>query len=56
MLQMVEQFMVNGKTDSHKLQPGAYWLVYRPKTGYSSAITKTKQFVIEDGKGLVLEL
>jgi len=56
MLQMVEQFLVNGKTDSHKLQPGTYWLVYRLKNSYNSQSTQTKQFVIEEGRAITLEL
>lgn len=56
MLQLVKQFTTNGKSENIKLQPGAYYLVYRPKNTYESETTKTKQFVIEDGKAVVMDL
>ena len=55
-LQQVERFEVNGKNDSHKLQPGQYRIVYKPRKNYHSESTKSQQFTIEEGKTVVLNL
>lgn len=55
-LQQVERFEVSAKNDSHKLQPGAYRIVYKAKKNYRSESTRTQQFTIEEGKTVVLNL
>ncbi len=56
MLEMVERFEMNAKTENHKLQPGEYRIVYKPKSSYDSESTKTQLFTIEDGRTVVLTL
>ncbi len=55
-LKMIDRFDISGKTDSHKLQPGDYRIIYKPKNNYHSAATKMQQFTIDDGKISVLTL
>lgn len=56
LLQMVDRFELNGKTDNRKLQPGEYRIVYKSKTNYRSESTKTQKFTIEEGRIAVLTL
>lgn len=56
MLQMIERFEVNAKTDNRKLQPGEYWLVYKSKASYDSESTRTKSFTVAEGQTIVLNL
>jgi Ca-activated chloride channel homolog len=55
-LQMIESFEVNAKNESHTMQPGRYRLVYKPKKNYHSESTRTQQFVVDEGKTVVLNL
>ena len=55
-LQMIESFEINGKNESHNMQPGKYRLVYKPKKNYHSESTRTQQFTIDEGKTVVLNL
>lgn len=55
-LQMTESFEINGKNESHNMQPGQYRIVYKPKKNYHSGSTRTQQFIIEEGKTAVLNL
>jgi Ca-activated chloride channel family protein len=56
LMQLVERFESTVKSDNHHLQPGEYRIVYKPKNDYHSSSTKTKGFMIEDGKTAVLTL
>ena len=55
-LQMIESFEINGKNESHNMQPGRYRIVYKPKKNYHSESTRTQQFIIDEGKTAVLNL
>ena len=55
-LQMVETFEINGKNESHNMQPGKYRLIYKPKKNYHSESTRTQQFIVDEGKTVVLNL
>ena len=54
--EMVEQFEVNTKTDNRKLQPGEYWIVYKPIASYESESTKSQKFLIEEARVAVINL
>lgn len=56
MLHLAKQFIATTKSETHKLQPGSYYIVYRPKNSYDSETTKSQQFVLEEGKMVVLTL
>ena len=56
MLEMVDRFEINERTDNRRLQPGEYVIVYKPKGNYDSESTKTQRFTIEDGRTIVLYL
>lgn len=55
-LNMVEKFELNAKAETHKLQPGAYVIVYKQKSSYNSESTKSQRFIIEEGRTAVLTL
>jgi Ca-activated chloride channel family protein len=55
-LQMIDRFEMSSKTESRKLQPGEYRIVYKPKKSYSSESTRSLLFKIEDGKTEVINL
>lgn len=55
-LEMVDRFEINTKTGNRKLQPGEYWLVYKSKASYDSESTRTKQFTVNEGQTIVLNL
>lgn len=56
MLNMVDKFELNAKTDNRKLQPGEYVIVYKQKSNYNGESTKSQRFVIEDSRNVVLTL
>ncbi len=56
LLQMVERFEINTKTDNRKLQPGEYLLVYKSKTNYDSESTRSQKFLIEEGRVAVINI
>jgi hypothetical protein len=55
-LDLVDRFEINSKTDNRKLQPGEYIIVYKSKNSYDSESTRTQSFVIEDGRVVVINL
>lgn len=55
-LQMIDRFEMAAKTETRKLQPGEYRVVYKPKGSYSSESTRSLLFKIEDGKTEVINL
>ena len=56
LLQMVERFEMNSKTDNRKLQPGEYLLVYKSKINYDSESTRSQKFLIEEGRVAVINI
>lgn len=55
-LQMVDRWDMKTKTENRKLQPGSYWLVYKPMSSYESESTRTQKFVVIEGDVVVLNL
>jgi hypothetical protein len=55
-MQLVERFDLNGKTNNRKLQPGPYRIVYKAKNNYHSESTKSQLFTIEEDKIVVITL
>jgi Ca-activated chloride channel family protein len=56
LMEMVDHFEINSKTDNRKLQPGEYWIVYKSKSNYESESTKTQKFLVEEGRVAVINL
>jgi Ca-activated chloride channel family protein len=56
LMEMVERFELNTKTDNRKLQPGEYWIVYKSKSNYESESTKSQKFLIVEGRVEVINL
>jgi Ca-activated chloride channel homolog len=56
LLELVEAFELDNKTDNRKLQPGDYWIVYKSKATYESESTKTQKFMIAEGRVSVIDL
>jgi Ca-activated chloride channel family protein len=56
LMEMVERFEINTKTDNRKLQPGEYWIVYKSKSNYESESTKSQKFLIVEGRVEVINL
>jgi Ca-activated chloride channel family protein len=54
-LQLTEAFEI-AKSDSRKLQPGEYWVIYKPRKSYDSETTKMQKVKIADGRTEVLNL
>lgn len=48
--------LLTGKTAELRLQPGKYTIVYQSPKSYDSETTKSKQFIIEEGKTIVVYL
>ncbi len=55
-LEMVDRWEMKIRTENRKLQPGEYWLVYKPMSSYESEATRTQKFVVEEGNVVVLNL
>ena len=55
-LEMVDRWEMKAKTESRKLQPGEYWLVYKTISSYESESTRTQTFKVEEGNVVVLNL
>jgi Ca-activated chloride channel family protein len=56
MLQQVERFEITGRTENRKLQPGEYEIIYKSKASYDSESTKSRKFLIMDGRVEVINL
>ena len=55
-LQTIDRWEMKTKTENKKLQPGNYWLVYKPMNNYDSESTRTQKFVVVEGDVVVLNL
>ena len=55
-LEMVDRWEMKSKTENRKLQPGEYWLVYKPMSSYESETTRSKTFKVVEGNVVVLNL
>ncbi len=53
---MVDRWEMKAKNESRKLQPGEYWLVYKPMSSYESEATRMQKFVVDEGNVVVLNL
>ncbi len=56
LLELVERFEMDEKTNNRRLQPGEYWLVYKSKSNYESESTRSKKFSVEEGRTVVINL
>jgi Ca-activated chloride channel family protein len=55
-LEMIDRWEMKGRTENRKLQPGEYWLVYKPMSSYESEATRMQKFVVDEGNVVVLNL
>lgn len=55
-LVMIDWFEISNRTNSRKMQPGEYLIIYKSKKNYHSDSTRSQKFSIESGRTLVVNL